>query len=128
MSSSPQAERCRGADRQGARPGLAVAVAGLMVAGCAVGPKYHEPGVAPAGTSVGVSTRDTALRSFYDSLAIAADSVEAAGPTDSTGVGFPAPAPRRAPVLVADSTDLAWLEVLRDTTLVGLVRSAVREN
>jgi outer membrane protein, multidrug efflux system len=92
--------------------------AGLVLAGCAVGPGYHQPAVAPAGTELRVQPDSAALRSFYDSLARTADSVtEQARPS----AGGAAP-------LVADSADLHWLEVLRDTTLIGLVRTAVREN
>ncbi|HUR96275.1 MAG TPA: efflux transporter outer membrane subunit [Gemmatimonadales bacterium] len=105
--------------------------AALAVSACAVGPRYREPAVAPAGASLGVTRDDGALRGFYDSLATSADSV-LARPVDSVAGVTPAPAPppldiSRAP-LIADSTDLAWLEVLRDTTLLGLVRTAVREN
>ena len=53
------------------------------------------------------------LRGFYDSLSRAADS--------TTRDTVPT-------TLLADSSDLAWLEVLRDTTLLGLVRAAVTEN
>ena len=90
---------------------------GVLLAACAVGPGYQTPALAPAGAALRVEPDSAALRSFYDSLARTTDSVaRRAGP--STG-----PAP-----LVADSTDLHWLEVLRDTTLVSLVRTAVREN
>ena len=93
-------------------------VAGGLLAACAVGPGYHEPVVAPAGTALRVKPDSAALRSFYDSLARTADSV-----TEQTRPAVTGPAP-----LVADSSDLHWLEVLRDTTLVSLVRTAVREN
>lgn len=92
--------------------------AGLLLVACAVGPGYHQPAVAPDGAALRVKPDSAALRSFYDSLARTADSVtEAARPS----VAAPA-------LLVADSADLQWLEILRDTTLVGLVRTAVREN
>jgi outer membrane protein, multidrug efflux system len=87
------------------------ALLALIGGACAVGPSYHEPAVAPAGAAVGISPRPDAIRAFYDSLA-AADSA-------------PAAAPR---TLQADSADLAWLAVLKDTTLLGLVNQAVREN
>jgi len=78
---------------------------------CAVGPSYREPEIAPAGATVGLAMRPDSIRSFYDSLA-AADSASAATPTK----------------LQVDSADLAWLTVLKDTTLVSLVNAAVREN
>ena len=92
----------------------AVLLAGVLVlagGACAVGPSYREPTVAPAGTTVGLSPRPDSIRTFYDSLA-AADSAPAAPPS----------------TLQADSADLAWLSILKDTTLVGLVNAAVREN
>jgi multidrug efflux system outer membrane protein len=92
--------------------------AGLLLAACAVGPGYHQPAVAPDGAALRVKPDSAALRSFYDSLARTADSVtEQARPSVT-----------RPALLVADSADLQWLGVLRDTTLVGLVRTAVREN
>jgi multidrug efflux system outer membrane protein len=86
----------------------------LLTAGCAVGPSYHAPAVAPAGASLGMAADSAPLRAFYDSLATAADSGQREPPASTP--------------LVADSSDLSWLDVLRDTTLVGLVRLAVREN
>jgi multidrug efflux system outer membrane protein len=112
------------------RPRWALA-AGALLSACAVGPRYREPAVAPAGATLGMKAEDASLRGFYDSLATAADSV-LARPADST-TGAPA-APAAPPLagppaqLVADPSDLAWLEVLRDSTLIGLVRTAVREN
>jgi multidrug efflux system outer membrane protein len=104
----------------------------LLLAACAVGPRYDEPAVAPAGARLGVQPDADSVRQFYDSLGSAADSV-LAQPGDTAG-GVPL-SPARAPSppagaapLVADSSDLAWLEVLQDTTLIGLVRTAVREN
>jgi multidrug efflux system outer membrane protein len=81
--------------------------------GCAVGPSYHEPELAPAGTEIGLNPQGDSLRTFYDSL-------ESAAP-DSARAGTPR-------TLTADSADLAWLSILRDTTLIGLVNAAVREN
>ncbi|HWB43322.1 MAG TPA: hypothetical protein VG500_18810, partial [Gemmatimonadales bacterium] len=87
-------------------------LAGALVlwgSACAVGPSYRAPEVAPAGAAVGLSARPDSIRAFYDSLA-AADSAPAAAPA----------------TLQADSADLAWLAVLKDTTLVSLVNAAVR--
>ena len=86
------------------------ALLALVAGACAVGPSYREPAVAPEGAAVGLSPRPDSIRAFYDSLA-AGDTAAAAGPT-----------------LRADSADLAWLAVLRDSTLLRLVNLAVREN
>ena len=94
------------------RPWLVPALVALATGACAVGPSYREPVVAPEGTAIGLSPRPDSIRAFYDSLAAAAD----------TGA-MPAPT-----VLEPDSADLAWLSVLKDTTLLRLVNLAVREN
>ena len=90
---------------------LAAGFLAVAAGGCAVGPSYREPAVAPADATVGLSPRPDSTRTFYDSLA-AADSAPAT----------------RSLALEADSADLAWLAVLKDTTLVRLVGLAVREN
>jgi multidrug efflux system outer membrane protein len=92
---------------------LTPALLALAAAACAVGPSYKEPAVAPEGATVGLSPRPDSIRAFYDSLARAADTTAAAV------------TPRE---LQPDSADLAWLAVLKDTTLLGLVNLAVREN
>jgi multidrug efflux system outer membrane protein len=90
---------------------LAPALLALVTGACMVGPSYREPTVAPEGAAVGLSPRPDSIRAFYDSLA-AANAV-------------PGAAPR---TLEPDSADLAWLAVLKDTTLLRLVNLAVREN
>jgi outer membrane protein, multidrug efflux system len=96
---------------------LALGVA--LLAGCAVGPRYQPAAPVPAGTQVGAGGVRGATRVFFDSLANARAA-------DST------PARVEALTVVplrADSLgDLAWLDVLRDTTLVGLVQTALRQN
>ena len=90
---------------------VSVSVALALLAGCAVGPSYKEPAVAPAGAAVGLASTPDSMGAFYDSLA-AADSL----------------ASRTPRTLQADSADLAWLSILKDSTLVGLVQAAVHEN
>ena len=93
------------------RTRLAPALLVLATGACAVGPSYREPALAPEGTTIGLSPRPDSIRAFYDSLA-AADTAAAPPPT----------------TLEPDSADLAWLAVLKDTTLLRLVDLAVREN
>ena len=97
---------------------LAVALT-AMLAGCAVGPRYHPAPVVPATTRVGAGDRSDSARSFYDSLA-------AARAADSIGPPV-APLPSRS--IAADSiADLAWLDILHDSTLARLVATALRQN
>jgi outer membrane protein, multidrug efflux system len=98
---------------------LCSTAAALLLAGCAVGPAYQPTDLMPASTQVGVARRADSTRVFFDSLA-------AARATDSVRSEFE-PGPSGA--LPVDSlTDLAWLDVLRDTTLGRLVRTALRQN
>ncbi len=81
---------------------------------------YQPPPVVPAGTEAGAPRADS-MRAFFDSLAHAR-----AADTLPPGVAPRPPAPRALP---AESlADLAWLDVLKDTTLVNLVRRALRDN
>jgi outer membrane protein, multidrug efflux system len=88
-----------------------VLAAAMATASCAVGPDYRAPEVAPQGSQMGLRRQADSLDAFFDSLARSGDTS----------------APVTRP-LVADSADLAWLAILRDTTLVGLVSAAVQEN
>lgn len=98
---------------------LAVA-AGVAAGACAVGPGYHPAPVVTPSAQVGSAGYSDSARAFYDSLAAAraADSVPVSG--------VPPLAPRH---ITADSiADLAWLDILHDSTLDALVRTALRQN
>ncbi len=91
----------------------------LMTAACAVGPKYRPAEAVAPKTRIGAAGASGETRAFFDSLAAArqADTLPAA---DSL------PVPR---AFVAESlADVAWLDLLQDTTLVRLVGTAVRQN
>ncbi|MFL5493831.1 MAG: efflux transporter outer membrane subunit, partial [Gemmatimonadales bacterium] len=97
----------------------AAALAGVLLGACAVGPSYRPEPPVPAASRVGGGGPDTTTRRFFDSLAAArsADS----GVTDTAGF-----VPLRLP---ADSgVGAAWLDLFRDSTLVHLVETAVRQN
>ena len=100
------------------RSSAAVALTAAL-AGCAVGPGFHPAPVVPRATRVGAGSRSDSARAFFDSLAAAraADSVR------------PALVPLPPRSLMADSiADLAWLDLLRDSTLARLVTTAVQHN
>jgi multidrug efflux system outer membrane protein len=89
-----------------------IAFCGVMTAGCAIGPRHTVPEVVPQTAQLG--TAPTPQSPLFDSLARAAQ--------------IPAPA---APGAIFSSQPVdaaAWLDVLRDTTLVGLVHSALTNN
>jgi outer membrane protein, multidrug efflux system len=98
---------------------LVAALAAVLLLGGCVGPRYRPAPVVPAGTDVGVTRRADSTQTFFDSLA-AARAADTAQPASTR------PAPRR---LTADSvSDLAWLDLLHDTTLTRLVGIALRQN
>jgi multidrug efflux system outer membrane protein len=89
-----------------------------LAAGCAVGPRYHPVQVVPATTKVGAARSSDSARAFFDSLAAARE-------TDTVATAAP-PAPK---VVLPDSlASLAWLDIFRDSTMVGLVRTALTQN
>ncbi len=97
----------------------AALAAALLLAGC-LGPRYRPAPVVPAGSSVGMAHGSDSTRAFFDSLATerAADTTL---PRSERLL-----APRH---LTADSVaDLAWLDLLHDTTLTRLVGTALRQN
>ncbi|MGH7497317.1 MAG: TolC family protein, partial [Gemmatimonadales bacterium] len=91
----------------------------LLAAGCAVGPSYHPQEVVPVTTKVGAAQSSDSARAFFDSLTAARES-------DTLSVAAATPAPKAVP---ADSlASLAWLDIFRDTTMIGLVRTALAQN
>lgn len=95
-------------------------VLALLTGACAVGPGYHPAPVVPPASQVGSGSYSDSARSFYDSLAAA----RAADSLPATGV-----APLPAHLLLRDSiADLAWLDILHDSTLDSLVSVALRQN
>jgi outer membrane protein, multidrug efflux system len=91
---------------------------GIVAAGCAVGPSYRPEPVVPASTRVGAEASSPKARAFFDSLAQAraGDSVVEVSPPQSQ-------------VLLPDSlASLEWLDIFRDSTMLGLVRTALTQN
>jgi multidrug efflux system outer membrane protein len=87
---------------------LGRAVLPVLAAGCAIGPLHKVPVVAPETHAVGIAPAPQA--GLFDSLARAA----ALAPVTAV----PGPGGDAA----------AWLDVLKDPALVGLVRAALRDN
>ncbi|HEY3934285.1 MAG TPA: efflux transporter outer membrane subunit [Gemmatimonadales bacterium] len=84
----------------------------LAAGGCAIGPRHTIPEIVPETAQVGAAPAPQAT--LFDSLARAAQ--------------IPAPV---TPAAVFESQKIdavAWLDVLRDTALVGLVRTALANN
>jgi multidrug efflux system outer membrane protein len=92
----------------------------LLAAGCAIGPSTRVAPPAPVSARIGDSLTAPVPRRFLDSLATARD--QDRGDTASAALWKP-----RA--LTLDSaSDRPWLQVLRDSQLVALVETALRNN
>jgi outer membrane protein, multidrug efflux system len=102
------------------RPASLVLSSLTVLAGCAIGPSTRVQSPRPAAVLAPDSVTTPAARSFIDSLTTARERDQADSGVNLLG---------RARGLALDSTsDLPWLEILRDSTLVGLVRTAVANN
>jgi multidrug efflux system outer membrane protein len=88
-----------------------------LLAGCAVGPTYRQPVVAPADTGqhVAIRTPDS-IQARLDTVVRVRDSLRRAS------------AERQVEVTSGTTADVAWLNLLQDTVLVQLVRRAVDNN
>lgn len=86
---------------------------------CTMGPRYRPETVIAPTQRVGAPTLSDSSRRFIDSLAVARQQDTAAAPR----AVLDANAFAREPIASA-----AWLQVIRDTTLVSLVDRAVRQN
>jgi multidrug efflux system outer membrane protein len=91
----------------------------LLVAGCAIGPSTKVEPPAPRQLGVSDSITSRPARSFFDSLSAARDSTR----PDSVGDAIYKPT-----ALVLTNSDKPWLEILKDSTLVALVETAVANN
>jgi outer membrane protein, multidrug efflux system len=92
-----------------------------MAGACAVGPRYRPEQVVPASTRVGAAGSSAGARQFFDSLAAARDS-------DSVTVTGRTAAVQSRALLPDSLANLDWLEIFRDSTMVGLVRTALANN
>ncbi len=106
----------------------AVAAASCVLVACAVGPStVVTPVVAPVAHTTD-HTVPPAARAFFDSLATA----RSADRPDSTPRSLLSQEPHAlttaVPLQLEATRDLAWREILRDSTLVSLVQTAISNN
>ncbi len=100
-----------------ARTVIPLAVA--LLTGCRIGPSYHVPAPVPGDATIRVSPLPDSSRAFFDSLAVARL-------RDTTAVSRLRITPR--PFVVDSLAGPAWRDILRDTTLVRLVDTALDRN
>jgi multidrug efflux system outer membrane protein len=101
------------------RSGVVLCSMTIAAAACTAGPAYTpQPPIAPE-RRIGVARLSDSSRRFFDSLAVerGRDSVRAV-PTSAT----------RATLTDASINSTAWLDIIRDSTLVRLVETALRQN
>ena len=101
------------------RASAVLACMGVTIVSCKVGPRYKpEPVISPA-ERIAVAPSSDSTRTFFDSLAVERrrDSVPVVPPN----------APH-ATLNAAAANAAAWLDIIRDTTLVSLVDVALRQN
>ncbi|MGH7657388.1 MAG: TolC family protein, partial [Gemmatimonadales bacterium] len=103
-------------------PRIVLLAASSLLGACAVGPSYHQESPVPAGTRVGSAPLSGASRLFFDSLSAARD----ADTSMRTPIGQTPPPLRRVETDVLG--ELAWLDILQDSTLTRLVETALRQN
>ena len=101
------------------RTAVLVASGAVAATACMVGPKYKPVPVIPAAARIGAPPLSDSSRQFFDSLAVerARDSVPSALPDTPRPV-----------INAAAANAAAWLDIIRDTTLVSLVDRALRQN
>src|SRR6185503_4097732 len=96
------------------------ALGGLLALGaCTMGPRYRPETVIAPTQRVAAPTLSDSSRQFMDSLAVARQQDTAAAPR----AVLDANAFAREQI-----ASVAWLQVIRDTTLVSLVDRAVQQN
>jgi outer membrane protein, multidrug efflux system len=95
---------------------LVLAFAG---AACTAGPRYNPDAVIAPQQRIGTSRLSDSSRRFFDSLAVERQ-------RDSVRV-VSAPS-ARATLSDASVNSVAWMDIIRDSTLVALVETALRQN
>jgi multidrug efflux system outer membrane protein len=90
-----------------------------LIAACTVGPKYKPTTVVSPTERIGVAPLSDSSRRFFDSLTVerARDSIPSIAPNAT-----------RSTLNASAATAAAWLDIIRDTTLVSLVEVALRQN
>ena len=101
------------------RVALFAAGALVLASSCTVGPTYHPQTVIAPEQRIGSPSLSDSSRRFFDSLSVERnrDSVRTLLPNAT-----------RTTLSTAAFNSLAWLDIIRDSTLVSLVETALRQN
>ncbi|HEX4352493.1 MAG TPA: TolC family protein, partial [Polyangiales bacterium] len=101
----------------------------VAAAACVVGPKYQPETVVSPAQRIGVTRGSDSSRAFFDSIAVtsrAGDTV--ASLAGGASIFVRAPSVERKRFSDDSLASIAWLDIVRDTTLVRLVNVALRQN
>ncbi len=98
---------------------LSTLVALALTTGCAIGPSTRVEPPEPRQVGGGTNVTSSSARAFFDSLSLVRDSTR----IDTTAGVLWKPTP-----LALTSSDRPWLEILKDSTLVSLVETAMANN
>ena len=88
-----------------------------VASGCAVGPGYKPAPAVPQTAQVGSPHPADSSRAFFDSLAEARQADSGVSPGFATQT-----------LTIQALADLAWVDLLRDSTMLALIETALRQN
>ena len=108
--------------------GTAVLFLGAVLAGCPIGPGYQRPRMDVPDAWRAPSPSEDSLRGFYDSLATHRDTAGITRRDSTMPPGDSTLTSRPQPMLADSAANLGWFELLQDTVLQRLVRTAVQDN
>jgi multidrug efflux system outer membrane protein len=99
--------------------GVLLAALAIGAGACIAGPAYTPEQIINPGQRVGAPRLGDSARRFFDSLAVerARDSVRAVPPSAA-----------RTTLTDASVNPMAWIDIIRDSTLVRLIEIALRQN
>ena len=108
----------------------AVLGAVLLAAGCAIGPGYHRPDVAPPAAYRAPSAGADSLDSTYAALAASRDSMASRkhDTSEAQSAAEVHPLARPSFQLADTAANLSWFDLFQDTVLKQLVITAINNN
>ncbi len=101
---------------------------GLVMASCAVGPSTAVTPVVPTVANTADRGVPQSARAFYDSLTMARAADRADATPHSQLIPTPPAVAIPATLQLGSERNLAWLDILRDSTLVALIQTAIDNN
>jgi multidrug efflux system outer membrane protein len=107
---------------------VAVAASALIFAGCAVGPSTAVTPVVPSVAHTTDNAVSPAARTFFDSLSVARRADLADSTPHSQLIPTPQAVGNPSTLELSATQNLSWHDILRDSTLVALIQTAIDNN